>query len=121
MVFAACDTGFAPIKSLIEHALSMDQAPSMSLFWLATRPDGHFMANQCRAWSQALDPFEYTLSSDDDAASGAHQMVAAMRADLFDIECDYYIAGPQPFVQALLRGLTAGGVPAAQLHSEFTP
>ncbi|MBK7062911.1 MAG: 2Fe-2S iron-sulfur cluster binding domain-containing protein [Rubrivivax sp.] len=121
LVFAACDTGFAPIKSLIEHALSMDQAPSMSLFWLATRPDGHFMANQCRAWSQALDPFEYTLSSDDDAASGAHQMVAAMRADLFDIECDYYIAGPQPFVQALLRGLTAGGVPAAQLHSEFTP
>ncbi len=38
LVFAACDTGFAPVKSLIEHALSLDAAPSISLFWLATRP-----------------------------------------------------------------------------------
>jgi CDP-4-dehydro-6-deoxyglucose reductase len=53
--------GFAPIKSLIEHALSLDAAPSFTLFWLATRPDGHFMANQCRAWSEALDQFEYEL------------------------------------------------------------
>ena len=58
LVFAACDTGFAPIKSLIEHALALDAAPSLSLFWLATRPDGHFLANQCRAWSEALDSFE---------------------------------------------------------------
>jgi CDP-4-dehydro-6-deoxyglucose reductase len=63
LVFAACDTGFAPVKSLIEHALSLDAAPSITLFWLATRPDGHFMANQCRAWSEALDPFEYSLST----------------------------------------------------------
>ena len=37
LVFAACDTGFAPIKSLIEQALALDDAPSLSLFWLATR------------------------------------------------------------------------------------
>ena len=37
LVFAACDAGFAPVKSLIEHALSLDAAPSLSLFWLATR------------------------------------------------------------------------------------
>ena len=76
LVFAACDTGFAPVKSLIEHALALDAAPSMSLFWLATRPDGHFLANQCRAWSEALDPFEYALSTHADAAAGASQMAA---------------------------------------------
>ena len=95
LVFAACDTGFAPVKSLIEHALSLDAAPSISLFWLATRPDGHFMANQCRAWSEALDPFEYTLSTHAEAATGASQMAAAIRADLFDIDCAFYIAGPR--------------------------
>ena len=58
LVFAACDTGFAPVKSLIEHALSLDASPSIALFWLATRPDGHFMANRCRSWPEALDPFE---------------------------------------------------------------
>ena len=70
LVFAACDTAFAPIKSLIEHALALDAAPSLSLFWLATRRDGHFMANQCRAWSEALDTFEVALSTHADASPG---------------------------------------------------
>ena len=118
LVFAACDTGFAPVKSLIEHALSLDAAPSISLFWLATRPDGHFMANQCRAWSEALDPFEYALSTHADAGTGASQMAAAIRADLFDIDCAFYIAGPPAFVQTLRAELAAAGVPASQVHAE---
>jgi CDP-4-dehydro-6-deoxyglucose reductase len=119
LVFAACDAGFAPIKSLIEHALSLDAAPSITLFWLATRPDGHFMANQCRAWSEALDPFEYSLSTHSDVATGASQMATAMRADLFDIDCAFYIAGPACFVQTLRADLAAAGVPASQLHGEI--
>ena len=120
LVFAACDTGFAPVRSLIEHALSLDAAPSITLFWLATRPDGHFMANQCRAWSEALDPFEFALSTSADAAAGACQMAAAMRADLFDIDCAFYIAGPQAFVATLQAELAAAAVPAAQVHVEVT-
>jgi ferredoxin-NADP reductase len=76
------------------------------------------MANQCRAWSEALDPFEYTLSTHDDAATGASQMAAAIRADLFDIDCAFYIAGPPAFVQTLRAELAAAGVPASQMHTE---
>jgi CDP-4-dehydro-6-deoxyglucose reductase len=118
LVFAACDTGFAPVKSLIEHALSLDTAPSISLFWLATRPDGHFLENQCRAWSEALDPFEYTLSTHADVATGASLMATAIRTDLFDIDCAFYIAGPAAFVDTLRAELTAAGVPAVQIHGE---
>jgi CDP-4-dehydro-6-deoxyglucose reductase len=118
LVFAACDLGFAPVKSLVEHALARDEAPSLSLFWLATRPDGHFMANQCRAWSEALDNFEHQLAYHSDAAAGARQMAQAMRADLFDIACDFYLAGPEPFVRALHEELRAGGVAAGQIHTE---
>jgi CDP-4-dehydro-6-deoxyglucose reductase len=121
LVFAACDTGFAPVKSLIEHALSLDASPSISLFWLATRPDGHFLANQCRAWSQALDGFEYALSSHVEAATGASQMATAIRADLFDIDCAFYIAGPAAFADTLRAELGAAGVPASQMHAEVTP
>jgi hypothetical protein len=32
---------------------------------------------------------------------GAHQIAREMRADLFDIECDFYLAGPPDFVDAL--------------------
>ena len=118
LVFAACDTGFAPIKSLSEHALSLEAAPSLALYWLATRPDGHFLENQCRAWSEALDPFEYTLLSHDDAAAGAAQMAEAMRADLFDIDCAFYVAGPAAFVRTLRAELVAAGVPAARISFE---
>lgn len=117
LVFAACDTGFAPVKSLIEHALALDNSPSLSLFWLATQSDGHFLANQCRAWGEALDQFEYELITQSDMAQGTQQMVQAMRADLFDIECDFYLAGPEAFVQALHQDLRAAGVPSAQIRS----
>ncbi|MDH5204359.1 MAG: 2Fe-2S iron-sulfur cluster-binding protein [Hylemonella sp.] len=118
LVFAACDAGFAPVKSLIEHALALDASPSLSLFWLATKPDGHFLENQCRAWSEALDPFEYELLAESDITFGALQLARAMRADLFDIQCDYYIAGPEVFVTALQAELRAAGVPAAQMYTQ---
>ena len=118
LVFAACDTAFGPVNSLIEHALSLDEAPAIALFWLATRPDGHFLANQCRAWSEAFDNFEVTLSNGADPARGAREMAAAMRADLFDIDCAFYIAGPAAFVETLRSELAVAGVPAAQLHTE---
>lgn len=117
LVFAACDAGFAPVKSLIEQALALDGAPSLSLFWLATRSDGHFLENQCRAWSAALDIFEYELVSHPDPVAGARQIAQAMRVDLFDIDCDFYLAGPHDFVAPLREQLRASGVAPAQIAS----
>jgi CDP-4-dehydro-6-deoxyglucose reductase len=119
LVFAACDTGFGPIKALIEYALSLDASPSLSLFWLATRSDGHFYSNQCRAWSDALDQFEYELVTHPDAALGAWQIAQAMRADLFDIDCDFYLAGPENFITTLHAELRNAGVSESQIFSEL--
>ena len=118
LVFAACDTAFGPVKSLIEHALALDGSPSLSLFWLATRPDGHFQMNQCRAWSEALDQFEFELVQHDDVVAGAREIARAMRADLFDIDCDFYLAGPARFVETLTEELHGAGIPAAQIFSQ---
>ena len=41
-----------------------------------------------------------------------------MRADLFDIDCVFYIAGPAAFVGTLRGALANAGVPAAQIHTE---
>jgi CDP-4-dehydro-6-deoxyglucose reductase len=118
LVFACCDTGFAPAKSLIEHALAADAVPSISLYWLAGRPGGHFMTNPCHAWSEALDNFDYSLFTEPDMATGAAQMAQAIRADLFDIDCMYYVSGPAAFVHALCGELSAAGVTASQLRTE---
>ncbi|MDT4862380.1 hypothetical protein FQZ97_970320 [compost metagenome] len=48
---------------------------------------------------------------------GALQLAQAMRADLFEIDCDFYLAGPAAFVEALDAELRAAGVPGVQIHS----
>jgi len=117
LAFLACDTGFAPIKSLIEHAMAVDAAESIALGWLATRPDGHYLANQCRAWAEAFDQFRYVPVSDPDIAAGASLLVAAMEAVRPLAACDVYVAGPGPFVTAAAAALAAAGVPAGQTYA----
>jgi len=58
VIFIAFDTGFAPIKSLIEHAITLEHAESIHLYWIHTE-EKPYMHNQCRAWVDALDNFTY--------------------------------------------------------------
>ncbi len=41
-----------------------------------------------------------------------------MRADLFEIDSAFYIAGPPAFADTLGAQLADAGVPAAQIHLE---
>jgi CDP-4-dehydro-6-deoxyglucose reductase len=117
LAFVACDTGFAPVKSLIEHAMAVDAAESISLDWLALRADGHYLANQCRAWAEALDAFRYVASADSDPARGAEALVSGMAASLALPKHDVYVAGPAPFVAAAGAALAASGVPPERLFT----
>jgi CDP-4-dehydro-6-deoxyglucose reductase len=58
VIFLAFGAGFAPIKSLIQHAMSLELAESMDLHWLADAA-GHYQDNLCRTWTDALDNFNY--------------------------------------------------------------
>lgn len=105
--------GFAPVKSLIEHALAQESAASIELVWIAPHPAAHYQANLCRAWAQAMDQFRYTLLAGDAAPGGrAAAAIAALGAQP---RRDFYIAGAAHEV-ALTRALLAGtGVPAERL------
>lgn len=58
LIFVAFGVGFAPVKSLVQHAMSLDLAESIDLHWLADEA-GHYQNNLCRAWADALDNFTY--------------------------------------------------------------
>ena len=114
VLFLACDTGFAPVKSLIEHAMALDASERLCLYWLATRRTGHYLANLCRSWADAVDNFGYVpLSAGRADAAELVRRVAAEQADLaaFDI----YLAGDAPFVESGAKALRARGFPEAQL------
>ena len=111
LVFVAIDDGFAPINSLIEHAIAVDAAESITLYWAATRPGGQYLPNQCRAWASALDEFHYRPL---DLAG----LPAALAADGALAGSDVFLAGPAALVAPAEAALRAVGVPAAQLHTE---
>lgn len=111
LVFIAIDEGFAPINSLIEHAIAVDAAESIALYWASTRPGGQYLPNQCRAWAAALDEFSYL-------PLGIDQLAAALAANPALAASDVYLAGAAERVAPFTAALLAAGVPVPQMHVE---
>jgi CDP-4-dehydro-6-deoxyglucose reductase len=115
-LFVACDTAFAPIKGLLEHAMALELSERLYLYWLATRPTGHYLANLCRSWADALDDFTYVPIAAE--AGGAFELVDRLGADHADLSAfDIYIAGPEEFVNAAAMALAERGFPQTQLSA----
>ncbi|MGE5268155.1 MAG: hypothetical protein ACM3JG_00640, partial [Thiohalocapsa sp.] len=120
LLFLACDTGFAPIKSLIEHAMALDVAEHMHLYWLACGPGGHYLSNLCRAWADALDNFHYVPLSPaagaDAVQSGIAQIAERLRQGHANFDnLDVYVAGPAHFVDAIGTFLKQQRAPDSQI------
>ncbi len=122
LVFIAWEDGFAPIRSLIEHAMALEAAATIHLYWIASTENGRYLDNLCRSWSDALDNFRYVPVTwhggvrEEAAALVALEQVHKRHPRLE--ECDVYAAGPQPFTEAALRLLPGRGLPRAQLFLE---
>lgn len=112
VAFVAGGTGFAPIKSLVEHLMAVDETCPIELVWLA-EPGEHYLDNLCRSWADALDAFRYlplTLADDDYAAALDHVPALAAAA-----RYAWYVAGPSPLLTAARERLS-GTVSADALH-----
>lgn len=120
LVFVAWDTGFAPIKSLIEHALALDITDSLHLYWMAPTTHGHYLSNLCRAWADALDNFFFTPI---EMPANAVQEVQAFKTELMRVvhdhpvlrDCDVYVAGAPALLEAARALLLEKGLPENQL------
>ena len=118
VLFVACDTGFGPVKSLIEHLIASEQAETFALYWLATGADGHYLANQCRAWEAAFDNFSFTALNETEADAGAARTIDAVKsqhADLARFDC--FVAGPAEFVDTARDALILEGALQSQLRT----
>ncbi|MEW6687639.1 MAG: 2Fe-2S iron-sulfur cluster-binding protein [Pseudomonadota bacterium] len=109
LVFIAFDTGFAPVKGLLEHAMALEAAGTLHLYWLAAGAGGHYLDNLCRSWAGALDNFHYHAVT----AQAELWRLLGQHAGLRD--CDVYAAGPAPQVGALEFRLLEHGLPRSQL------
>jgi len=108
LLFIAFGAGFAPIKSLIQHAMSLDLAESIDLHWLADAA-GHYQHNLCRAWADALDNFRYAPHA---ATADVEFTLANIASDYPELHrFDVYAAGTPTQLQIARRLFLEKGLP----------
>jgi CDP-4-dehydro-6-deoxyglucose reductase len=116
LIFLAHGTGFAPIKSLIEHAMARDVAETLHLYW-ASEAGGHYLNNLCRSWTDALDNFHYTpLVADAAQLTQALKQITMDHPDLSGF--DIYAAGPEDFLASVKKYLRDNDFPENQLITD---
>lgn len=114
LLFVAYGTGFAPIKSLIEHAMALDVVEAMHLYWLAPDEQGIYLGNLCRAWADALDNF-FFMPVVGEKSSAAAKRIASEHPDLSDF--DIYLSAPGMELAELKSGFLEAGADASRLFT----
>jgi CDP-4-dehydro-6-deoxyglucose reductase len=123
-IFLAGGTGFAPIKSILQHAFHHAVARECALYWGAKTPPDLYLASLAEQWQQERNNFRYipVLSAPraEDAWSGrtgyVHQAVLDDHADLSGYQV--YACGAPPMVAAAKRDFMARGLPEDAFFSD---
>lgn len=136
ILFLAFDTGFAPVKSLIEHAMQLEQSENLHLYRIADGEKNHYMHNLVRSWIDVFDNFSYAPLNAKDLYPRANQAgglpadawqdvshallrhVSAEHDNLNDF--DIYVAGPDPAARVAHDFLLQCGFPEEQFKSIST-
>ena len=123
-IFLAGGTGFAPIKSILQHAFHHAVARECVLYWGAKTPPDLYLASLAEQWQQERGNFRFipVLSEPraEDAWSGrtgyVHQAVLADHANLSGYEV--YACGAPPMITAAKQDFMARGLPEDSFFSD---
>ena len=127
LYFFAFDRGFAPIRSLIEHALSLE-AENIHLHWFGSSQKHIYLPNIVHAWKDALDNFHYTEHvagfdlrsiSEKREETLLNQLASIDAGDANLLQGDVYIAGPETVVAIAERFFLGRGLPKTRVAVEI--
>jgi len=120
IVFIAFGSSFAPINSLIEHAMTLDVTEHIDLYWAVNERSELYLHNRCRAWADAFERFSYTPVIKDAKDTALPQ--AVMQVLLKDhpqlASCHFYVAGPAEVVDATRQALLQHGLTPDNVFTE---
>lgn len=129
MIFVASGTGFAPIKSIIEHAFHLGTTRQMVLYWGGRRPLDIYMGGLAARWQREHDNFSFIPVISDAAAednwSGRTGFVhRAVMEDFPDMSgYQVYACGAPIVVESAHQDFTSlSKLPEEEFYSDaFTP
>ncbi len=103
LVFIAWHTGFAPVRSLIEHAMALEITASLHLVWMTRSRQDRYQDNLCRSWQDAFENFHYLpidVNPGDDMVNTASTL-RLLNIDPADVgNFEFYVAGGETFINA---------------------
>jgi CDP-4-dehydro-6-deoxyglucose reductase len=119
LVFIAWHTGFAPIRSLIEHAMALEVAENIHLVWITADKKDRYFDNLCRSWNDALDDFHYVAidKPEHDTEININNIIfndLKLYLNTLD-DYDFYIAGTQLLLDNCQQTLLENGIPPSQI------
>jgi CDP-4-dehydro-6-deoxyglucose reductase len=118
LVFIAWESGFAPVSSLIDHAIQKDENRSIDLYWLSAIRRGHYLSNHCRAWRDVLDDFRYHSIDlepvGDERLEHVVQRIARVHKSV--ASCDYYLMLPEAALEPVRGILREEGIPETRVR-----
>lgn len=123
-IFLAAGTGFAPIKAIIEQALSEGVTQPMYLYWGARTQDDLYLHELAQQWEKYIPQFHYipvlsaSLPSDhwQGRTGWVHHAALADHENFADFQV--YAAGPAAMVYAAYEALQARGLKKARMYSD---
>ena len=125
MLMIAGGTGFAPIKSLIEHALKKADKRAIKLYRGARGAPDLYLDALPRRWAEQHAHIDYLPVLSEPGGRGGwpgrtgfvHEAVLADHADLSAY--DVYACGPPPMIKAVVETLPASGLDKTRLFSDM--
>lgn len=117
-------TGFAPLKSMVEHLLESSLVRPVYLYWGARAKDDLYLDALAREWAAQQPLLHYvpvlSAAQPQDAWQGRTGWVhAAVAADFPDLSgYDVYLCGPPPMIIAARQAFLAQGLPEEQLYAD---
>lgn len=106
ILLMAGGTGFAPIKSILEHAFSVGEMRPIHFFWGARRGRDLYMHDLALSWLRDYDNFQYTpvlseARGEDQWRGRTGWVHEALLEDYPDLsEYEIYASGPPPMIEA---------------------
>jgi len=122
VLMIAGGTGFAPLKSMLRHALENGSRRPIQLYWGARAQQDLYEEAQVLEWVARYPQLKFTaVLSEASHAQGAHQRLgwvheAVLREQGRLGDSEVYAAGPPAMIEALRASLPGQGLPPERLY-----
>ncbi|HTH94385.1 MAG TPA: CDP-6-deoxy-delta-3,4-glucoseen reductase [Rhodocyclaceae bacterium] len=124
VIFLAGGTGFAPIKSIVEHAIHNNITRPMKVYWGARNRAGLYLHDLAAQWAAAYPHIEFIPVLSDVSANDAwngriglvHRAVLDDHADLSAHQV--YACGAPAMIDAARADFSAHGLPTEEFFAD---